>query len=63
MEYYSTYFGYINAVLTVQEAQELLCIGRNTIYSLLASGTLKGFRAGKAWRVTGKALDEYVNEN
>ena len=61
MEYYSNYFGEIEAVLTVQEAQELLCIGRNTIYALLTSGKLKGFRAGKAWRVTGKALDEYVD--
>ncbi|MHC1695858.1 MAG: helix-turn-helix domain-containing protein [Eubacteriales bacterium] len=60
MEYYSNYFGEIDAVLTVQEAQELLCIGRNTIYTLLTSGKLKGFKAGKTWRVTAKMLDEFM---
>lgn len=31
-------------VLTAREAMEILGVGRNTIYRLLGSGKLKGFR-------------------
>lgn len=43
--------------LTPQEVMALLCIGKNTVYKLLDSGELKGFRIGKQWRV---ARDELV---
>lgn len=42
--------------LTPQELMELLCIGKNTVYKLLASGELKGFHVGKQWRVPREAL-------
>ena len=41
--------------LTVNDVMDLLCIGRNTAYSLLNSGQLKGFRIGRSWRITREA--------
>lgn len=38
-------------VLTVTDVAEILFVGRNTVYDLLNSGHLKGFRIGKSWRV------------
>lgn len=41
----------ISEYLTPREVMELLYIGKNTLYKLLNSGELKGFRIGKQWRV------------
>lgn len=46
--------------LVPQEVMELLRIGKNTCYDLLASGKLKGFRIGKQWRVARDALEAYA---
>ena len=40
-------------VLTAREAMEILGVGKNTIYRLLDSGALKGFRVGRSWRISG----------
>lgn len=42
--------------LTPREVMALLNIGKNTVYKLLDSGELKGFRVGKQWRVPREAL-------
>ena len=38
-------------VLTIEELQKILSIGRNSAYALLQSGALPSFRIGKKWRV------------
>ena len=38
-------------LLTVDEACEILKIGHNTIYTLLNSNRLKGFRCGRIWKI------------
>lgn len=50
-----------NDILLPEEARKILSIGRNAIYSLLKTGELKGFRIGRQWRITQKALDEFIN--
>lgn len=50
----------ISEYLTPREVMDLLYIGKNTLYKLLNSGELKGFRIGKQWRVERNALQEYV---
>lgn len=50
-------------MLTVDEACEALKIGHNTIYSLLRSGKLKGFRCGWIRKIPRAAVTEYVMEN
>lgn len=51
----------ISEYLTPREVMELLYIGKNTLYKLLNSGELKGFRVGKQWRITKGALQEYAD--
>lgn len=48
------------AILTPLEVMDILGVGKNTIYNLLSSGQLKGFRIGKIWRITGDALEEFL---
>lgn len=48
------------AVLTPKDIMDILGIGKNTAYRLLASGQLKGFRIGRSWRITEDALEEFL---
>ena len=48
------------AILTPLEVMDILGVGKNTVYNLLANGQLKGFRIGKSWRITGDALEEFL---
>ena len=50
-------------ILTVEEACEALRIGNNTIYELLHSGKLKGYRNGRVWRIPKVAVKEFILEN
>ena len=53
-----------NEYLTPREVMNLLYIGRNTFYKLVNSGELPAFRIGKLWRISRKALLEYIeNKN
>lgn len=53
-------FSEYDDLLTVEEACEALKIGHNTIYSLLNSGELKGFRCGRVWKIPKIALQQYI---
>lgn len=52
----------ISEYLTPREVMELLYIGKNTLYKLLNSGELKGFRVGRQWRVCREALIEFCRQ-
>lgn len=52
----------ISEYLTPREVMDLLYIGKNTLYKLLNSGELKGFRIGKQWRIRKDRLKEYVEK-
>ena len=41
-------------ILSVFDAAEALCVGKNRIYELLGNGSLKGFRVGR------ESLAEYI---
>lgn len=69
MQYFEDGYGYTHSFeeneplapyLTPQEVMGLLCIGKNTVYKLLGSGALKGFRIGKQWRITREAVIAYT---
>ena len=47
-------------VLTPREIMDILGIGKNSMYDLLNSGQLQGFRVGRSWRVTADALEEFM---
>ena len=47
-------------LLTIEETCEALKMGRSAVYALLHSGSLKGFRNGRVWRVPKLAVQEYI---
>ena len=47
-------------LLTTDEACEALKIGKNALYELLASGSLKAFRNGRVWRIPRRAEEEFI---
>lgn len=52
---------FISEYLTPREVMDLLYIGKNTLYKLLGSGELKGFRIGRQWRVAKYELKKYTD--
>lgn len=48
-------------VLTRAEAAEYLGVCRETVRRELERGKLRGFKAGKHWRVEREELDRYMN--
>ena len=50
-----------SSLLSPDEAREMLCVGKSTIYSLLNSCELKGFRIGtRNWRIPREEIDNYI---
>ena len=47
-------------LLTAEEACEVLKMGKNALYSLLGTGTLKAFRNGRVWRIPKRAVIEFI---
>lgn len=47
-------------VLTAAEAMDILGVGKNTMYRLLKSGELEGFRVGRSWRIPERSLEKLV---
>ena len=50
-----------NEVLKPDEVRKILSIGRNSMYKLLNSGELAGYRLGeKRWRITKQSVINYI---
>lgn len=49
-------------VLTVANLQEILGIGRNTVYEMLNAGTIPALRIGKQWRIPKDAVLFYLGQ-
>ena len=47
-------------VVRVEEVQEMLRIGRNTVYELLESGSIKSLRVGKKYVIPKKCVINYL---
>lgn len=47
-------------VLTPAEVMDVLGIGKNTMYDILNSGQLAGFRVGRNWRISADALEAFM---
>ena len=50
------------SILTPAMAADTLCVHVNTIYNLLRSGKMAGFRMGAAWRIRKKDLLEFLRQ-
>lgn len=49
-------------LLTVEEAARAMAVGRTTVYHLLAAGSLRSVRIGRARRIPLDAIRAYVAE-
>ena len=47
-------------LVTVEELCEMLSIGKNAAYKLLASGELKCFRLNRVWKIPKQCVIDYV---
>ena len=51
---------HLPVVLTAAEAMDLLGVGKNTMYRLLKSGELEGFRVGRSWRIPESSIGKLM---
>ena len=47
-------------VYTIEEVVEMLQVTRRTVYNYIKEGKLKAVKVGKYWRITNKALEEFL---
>ena len=47
-------------LLTPAEVMEILGVGKNTMYRLLKSGELEGFRVGRSWPIPESSIGKLM---
>ncbi len=50
-------------LLSIDDIQKRLGIGRNQAYKLVSEKKIKAFRIGRSWKISEKALEEYVRNS
>jgi excisionase family DNA binding protein len=50
-------------IVNVSTLTEMLDIGSTSAYSLLQSGQIRAFKQGRCWKISKKAVEEYVLHN
>jgi excisionase family DNA binding protein len=50
-------------LLTIEQVQELLQVGRTFAYSLVSSGALPSYRVGRLRRVRRRDVERWLEEN
>lgn len=48
------------AIYTLHEVEELLQVTQRSLYNFIKDGRLKAFKAGREWRVTREALEDFT---
>lgn len=51
---------YDTELITVDELCDILMIGKNVAYKLLASGKLKCFRINRIWKIPRNSINKYI---
>lgn len=60
---YANSFEDAMTLLTVEDAANILMVGKNRIYDLLRQGKIKGMRVGKStWRIPKISIYQYIQE-
>jgi excisionase family DNA binding protein len=49
-------------LLTVEEFSDMLSIGKNAAYKLVASGKVKCFRQNRIWKIPKEGVIQYIRE-
>ena len=50
-------------ILSAQDVQDMLYIGKNTLYRLLKDGEIKAFKINRIWKIPKESVDEYIRKN
>lgn len=53
-------FNQYEDLVTVEELTEMLNIGKNSAYKLLASGEVKAFRISRIWKIPRQSVTDYI---
>ena len=53
-------FNEYEELITIDELQTILSIGKNTAYDLLRTQKIKAFRIGRVWKIPKKSVEEYI---
>lgn len=53
-------FDLYDDILTVEDVMSALKLGKNSVYDLLNSGQLRGYKEGRVWFVSKEELKAYV---
>lgn len=49
-------------ILSVEDIADALKIGYSQVYKLLRSGSLKGYKEGRDWKIPKYALEDYIRK-
>lgn len=49
-------------VLSTDDVQEILHIGKNAVYSLCKEQRLKSFKIGRAWKIPKTSVSEFIEK-
>ena len=49
-------------IYTLHEIEEILGVTQRTLYRWIDAGSLKAFKAGRTWRVSEEALQEFIEQ-
>lgn len=49
-------------IYTVEEIASMLRVSNATVYRLLESGQLQGFKVGTQWRIKQSSLERFIEE-
>jgi len=52
-----------NEILTIEELCEILMIGKNFAYRLLAEKKIRAFRIGKKWKIPKTSVQDFIIKN
>ena len=50
-------------LITLEELQETLCIGKNTAYRLLITSEIKAFKIGRLWKIPRSSVQQYIQNS
>ena len=48
-------------IYTLREVEQILGVTQRTLYRWIDNGSLKAFKAGRTWRVSEEALQEFID--
>ena len=50
-------------IISIEELCEILMIGKNLAYRLLAENQIKAFKIGKKWKIPRSSIKAFIDEN